>query len=70
MVYIAEVAEGIDDVPVRVAAEAIDELVWERAAAGFLVEGLAVEGGGGVVEAGRVGGERVVGALFRVGVVR
>lgn len=69
MVHIAEVAKGVDDMPVRIAAEAVDELVGERAAAGFLVEGLAVEGGGGVVEAGGVGGEGVVGALLRVGVV-
>ena len=69
VIDIAEAAKGVDDVAVRVAAKAVDELVGEGAAAGFLVEGLAVEGAGGVVEAGGVGGEGVVGALFGVGVV-
>ncbi|KFY71691.1 hypothetical protein V499_08118 [Pseudogymnoascus sp. VKM F-103] len=56
VIDIAEVAERVDDMPVRVAAEAVDEVVGEGAAAGFLVERLAVEGAGGVVEAGGVGG--------------
>lgn len=63
MIYIAAIAE-VDDVAVRVAAEAVDELVGEGAAAGFLVEGLAVKGAGCVVEAGGVGGEGVLGPLF------